>query len=126
MKTKPSFFSFACSALFLLSMQSCASADVAQQNTQTNKHAALIDRAKKITLEHKLTLLPLACLQFVVADEKYDGKPTIIVREKHGGQCGGDPSTSPRLYSLAIDEKSGEVWSDAKSLLGQMEKIGEP
>jgi hypothetical protein len=124
MKNKFNLFVFACSAFLLLSMQSCAKTDADQQNTPTTKHAALLDRAKKITLEHKLTPLPLTCLQFVVADEKYDGKPTIVVREKHGGQCGGDPNTSPRLYSLAIDEKSGEVWSDAKSLLGQMEKIG--
>lgn len=33
------------------------------KNTQTSKHAALIDQAKKITLERKLTLLPITCLQ---------------------------------------------------------------
>lgn len=123
MKRKFGPFVFACSAFILLSMLSCARTDAEQQSTPTGKHAALVDRAKQITLKYKLTQIPSTCLQFEVGGEKYNGRPTVVVREKHGGACGGDPNTSPRLYTLAIDEKSGEAWSDAKSLLGQMEKI---
>lgn len=124
MNNKFNLLFFACSVFLLLSIQSCTKTDADQQNKPTSKQAALVDRAKKITLDYKLTQISPACLQFEVADEKYNGKPTVVVREKHGGRCGGDPNTSPRLYSIAIDEKSGEIWSDAKSLLGQMEKIG--
>jgi len=51
-------------------------------------------------------------------DQKFEGKLLIDVREKHGDECGGDPSTAPCLFSIAFDEPENEIWSDAKSLLG--------
>ena len=83
-----------------------------------------VKSAKQVTIKYKLTSRPMECLIYKMADKKYEGKIIVDVREKHGGQCGGDPATSPRAFSIAFDEKNKEVWSDAKSMLGQLEKLG--
>jgi hypothetical protein len=94
-------------------------------NNQNSKFAnKYIEIAKELTIKYKLSELPLRCLFFDVLSKKFDGQIQIDIREKHNKQCGGDPTTSPRLYSIKIEEKSGTIWSDAKSLTGQMEKIG--
>ena len=82
-----------------------------------------IARAKEAAVKYKLTARPMECLIFEVAEEKYEGKILVDVRENHGGNCGGDPATSPRAFSIAFDDKTNEVWSDANSLLGQLEKL---
>ena len=107
--------------LFMLAtLQACANADAGKRDN----NGQLIERARDVTLKYKLTAIPLSCLDFKLAEETFGGMPLIVVRERHGGECGGDPDTSPRLYSVAFDESSGEIWSDARSLLGQMEVIG--
>ena len=83
----------------------------------------LIVRAKKVTTTHKLTDINLECLRFELLDELYEGKHLIDVRELHSKDCGGDINTSPRLFSIAVSDTTDEVWSDAKSLLGQLEKL---
>ena len=37
----------------------------------------------------------------------------VDVREKHNEQCGGDPTTAPRLFSYEIDRRSGKMKTDA-------------
>jgi hypothetical protein len=82
-----------------------------------------IQLARSITVDYQLTTLPLECLEFELLDELIEGKRTIDVRERHSKNCGGDPKTSVRIYSIAIDEATGRIWSDARSLLGQMEVL---
>lgn len=100
-------------------LSACSNAD-ADQNSDNSK---LIIKAKKATKKYNLTKISMSCLIFDKLDEKLDGKEIVDVREKHGDRCGGDPETSPRLFSFGFDELTGEIWSDAKSLLGQMEKL---
>ncbi|MBI3563047.1 MAG: hypothetical protein HY080_15160 [Gammaproteobacteria bacterium] len=88
-----------------------------------NGLASLEAKAKAAIKEYKLTELKEECLQLDVRYETMEGKNVIDVREKHNSTCGGDPDTSPRLFSLAIDQKTGAVWSDAKSLTGEFEKL---
>lgn len=83
----------------------------------------LIRRAQAVTTKYKLTKLSLDCLKFEMLDELYEGKVMIDVREVHNSKCGGDPAVSPRLFSIGIDNKTGAIWSDAKSLVGQLEKL---
>ena len=79
--------------------------------------------AKRVTKEKKLSSLPFECLHFELLDELYEGKHMVDVRALHSEKCGGDPHISLRLFSIAIDKNSGELWSDARSLLGQLEKL---
>ncbi len=83
----------------------------------------LINQAKKIVTKYKLSELPLICLKFDVLEKLFEGKRIIDVREKHGGSCGGDPNISPRLFSIGIEQSTGVIWSDAKSMLGQLERL---
>lgn len=84
---------------------------------------ALIILARKIITEHKLTDVKLECLTFELLDEFVEGKHMIDVRELHSESCGGDINTSPRLFSIGVNDTADEVWSDAKSMQGQLEKL---
>lgn len=83
----------------------------------------LVILAKKITADYKLNDIKLECLTFELLEQTSDGKRIIDVRELHSENCGGDLNTSPRLFSIAINEGTGDIWSDAKSMLGQLEKL---
>ena len=102
----------------LVFLSACSNADVEMDN-----NSPVISKAKKVIKDFNLTTTSISCLKFNLLDEKSDGKVIVDVREKHGGRCGGDPQTSPRLFSIGFDESTGEIWSDAKSLLGQLEKL---
>lgn len=103
--------------MMLLIIQSRAKVEAGNQND-------LIAKAKQTTIEHKLSTRPMECLIYEALDKQHEGKTIVDVREKHDSRCGGDPATSPRVFSVAFDEKTKEIWSDANSLLGQLEKIG--
>lgn len=78
--------------------------------------------AKKIVEDYDLTSLPLECLTFENIGEADGFKVVINVRELHNANCKGDIKVSPRLFSIAFD-KNKKVWTDAKSLLGQLERL---
>ena len=112
-------------AFFLLSQISCVSADADQKIAkQSTVKSNLVTRAKQTTLKYNLSRITISCLNFEAVDEKYEGKPLVDVHEIHDKKCGGDPQTSPRLFSVAFDDRTGEIWSDAKSPVSQMEIIG--
>lgn len=78
--------------------------------------------AQKIVEEYELTSVPLECLTFENIGEADGFKVIVNVRELHNESCKGDTQVSPRLFSIAFD-KNDKVWSDAKSLLGQLERL---
>ena len=109
--------------LFLCAITACADEDryqanvLAQNNVsemvQVDNQDEIIARAKHIVAKYKLATIKPACLHYDVLEEKYHGKLMINVREVHGGECGGDAQTAPRLFSIGIDEKNNTVWTDA-------------
>jgi len=107
-------------ALFFL-MQACVNAG--QDNAADSQSLKIINSAQQATRKYKLAAIPEYCLIYIISKNKYKGLPLVVVRERHGGNCGGDPGTSPRLFSIAVDEASGAVWTDARSLVGQMEEL---
>ena len=109
----------------LMVLVSCVRVDAEQQQAKRSAVTdKLVTRAKRATVKYHLSVIKLTCLSFEVAPEKFEDKPTVDVREIHNKECGGDPQTSPRSFSVAFDERTGEIWSDAKSLVGQMEMVG--
>jgi hypothetical protein len=88
-----------------------------------NQQVSVVKQAKEITIKYKLTELSLSCLRFEILKEIYEGKKIINVYEKHNEICGGDPIISHRLYSIIIEKQTGLLWSDAKSLSGQLERL---
>lgn len=115
-------FTILFSILLLVPLQACSDAGTTQKSQTRSLNNELVLRAKQVTADYKLTTTQIACLDFKVAEDKYEGRDTVDVFEIHGGKCPGDPATSPRIYSIAFDVR-GEIWSDANSLVGQMEKL---
>jgi hypothetical protein len=60
---------------------------------------------------HHLTSLKPDCLDYIIGDESQDGID-VDVHEKHDEHCGGDPETSPRLFSFHVDH-AGKLTTDA-------------
>jgi hypothetical protein len=76
---------------------------------------AVIERVGAVIRKHQLTSVPSDCLDYMVDDS--DGATVDIdVREKHDAKCGGDPETSPRLFSFKLDRASGQLTTDALDL----------
>ncbi len=94
-----------------------------QTELKSTVQIELINQAKQITKKYKLSELSLTCLKFDVLEKIFEGKRIINVHEKHEGSCGGDPDISPRLFSIGIEQSTGIIWSDARSMLGQLEKL---
>ena len=99
----------------------CSPVSAVDEQHSASEQDALIARAERAVREYQLSEVKLACMKFVVATEPFQRFPTVDVHEVHNQECGGDPATSPRIFSVAFDDKTGAVWSDARSPVGQME-----
>jgi hypothetical protein len=84
-------------------------------------HSPALDTLRAVVARHRLTALPLLCLVFDRQDGS--GLVTYDVRERHGGRCGGDSTTSPRLFSVAVDTVTWIVTTDARSRTAEMEPL---
>ncbi|WP_423383012.1 hypothetical protein [Burkholderia sp. LMG 32019] len=62
----------------------------------------------------QLTSLKPECLDLYTdgADERTF---SVDVHERHNAQCGGDPQTSPRLFSFEVNKATGAMMTDALS-----------
>lgn len=78
--------------------------------------------AKNVIADKRLTDRAIDCLEIVTLERTEKYATIVNVHEIHNEKCKGDTSTSPRLFTIALD-KNGNIWSDAKSLLGQLEKL---
>jgi len=82
-----------------------------------------VDQARTAIQQHHLTERPLECLVLVPASGTSPDVRTVDVREKHDSSCGGDPATSPRLFSVEVNLRTGALSSDARSPTGEMEPL---
>lgn len=70
-----------------------------------------LDESAAVTLvddaivTNRLTTLPLHCLALSPSPDGLTGY-LVTVRELHSKECGGDPNTSPRLFSIKVDGAS--------------------
>lgn len=104
-------------AVVLLAAQPAAAANPAEARI-----AAVAERAID---SHRLTALPRACRSLDV-EPSGRGRWEVEVRERHGGTCGGDPATAPRLFAIRIVERGSArtLYSDAQTLDGTFERLG--
>lgn len=98
------------------------SGQTSASSTKDRNIVSRIDQAKKIITDYKLTDIPFECLKFESVGHLQEFNAIIDVREIHSKTCGGDAQTSPRLFTIAFS-KDGHIWSDANSLLGQLEPL---
>jgi hypothetical protein len=93
-------------------------------STSDGARQRLLARIQKAIATNKLTTLSLDQLSFEF-DDSTPGVTFVDVREKHVGTGGGDPQTAPRLFSFEVRGANGPLMTDAKSLTGEVEPIGE-
>ncbi|PXV60506.1 hypothetical protein SAMN04487785_102228 [Dyella jiangningensis] len=92
-----------------------APASTAGTDADADADDAVIEKVSAVIRKHKLTSLSDECLDYMVDDS--DGATIDIdVHEKHDAKCGGDPNTSPRLFSFKLDRASGQLTTDALDL----------
>jgi hypothetical protein len=65
--------------------------------------------AQQAFRRHRVSSLRSACLIWSVERET-DAAFAIGVRERHGGKCGGDPTTSPSVAHLELRKRDRTVW----------------
>lgn len=74
-----------------------------------------VQKVRDIIGRHRLTRVPGKCLDYLAEVSSDLSRFDVDVHERHDQLCGGDPSTSPRLFSFEIDRRSGTVRTDATS-----------
>lgn len=82
---------------------------------ETNPVLDTLTRAiRQFTRHHdRLTEIPMQCLSFAKdanSPAATAGSQIVIVKEKHGGNCGGDPTTAPRVATLKVPVNPGKVF----------------
>ena len=74
--------------------------------------AELISHVKQAVTAHKLVDDP-DCVDYVITRKIHPLIDQVELREHHGGKCGGDPGTAPRLFDVIVDRTNGQMASDA-------------
>lgn len=75
-----------------------------QQGAPLNELEALA-RAQAAVAQYHWVNRPQRCLNYIATSKEW----TFDLHAIHGGGCGGNPDTSPRVLSLRVDSFSGEV-----------------
>src|SRR5262249_23317166 len=88
------------------------------QGQQAQEDKIILDVANTIR-RRQLTKLADDCLSYNLdSSEKEDY--VVSVHENHRDpKCGGDPQTSPRLFSIRVNRKTGAMSTDAGSPAGE-------
>jgi hypothetical protein len=104
-------FTFICSTGLAKNAKKCQPLPL--KTTSILSEADVLGIAKKAVQSYNLTSIANECLAFQIL-KKNEKKYLVNVREKHSGECGGDPMVEPRLFSLYI-EKNKHLTTDAYS-----------
>ena len=74
--------------------------------------AAAVARVSASLHKNKFTTLSDDCLSYIPYEA--DAQNFVVdVHERHGGACGGDLATSPRLFTYQVVKASGAMQTDA-------------
>lgn len=72
----------------------------------------------KITVEQGNQVSDIQCVDYVLTKNVEQGLDLVILLERHGGKCGGDPQAQHRIFSAYVDQKTHEMASDKDDLTG--------
>ena len=73
-------------------------------------------RARSIIISHHLlSRSELRCTGLIYGNESTPMMAGITAVERHGGRCKGDPATMPQMFSMEIDEVTGQAKWDRAS-----------
>jgi hypothetical protein len=100
--------------LFLSVQPAAPSEPVSPSTTVLSKDQAR-DLLFTALRKHPLSTVPVNCMDVFDGDSDGDADASrweFDVHEKHDATCGGDPRTSPRLFSVRVDKHSGALSTD--------------
>jgi hypothetical protein len=92
--------------LSVLVLFQCSNVLAGNQLTEQQALDILVAQIQKDKLYDSWTTL--ACLIFST-EEKTKNHFDFVIREKHGGQCPGDPNTSPIVDRFRVDRMSKKI-----------------
>lgn len=72
---------------------------------------SMSERVVDFVVNQGITTLEKNCVS-VMEDERTEEARFFVIRERHNAQCGGDPSTSPRIATIRVDLQTGEMQHD--------------
>lgn len=78
-------------------------------NDPINK--SVVKSVKNTVEQEKLVTNP-ECTDYLFSKNAQPGLDLVNVMEKHGGNCPGDPHIQHRLFSVYVDQKTGQMLSD--------------
>jgi len=74
--------------------------------------------------KNELVGKPDQCIAYQFDGESSRDYFIVDVRENHRhSECGGDPQTSPRLFTVRVSKSTGEMSTDAKSVPGEFRAL---
>jgi hypothetical protein len=89
-------------------------------------NADALESIRQTISKNRMSKLPSQCIALEEMDTTNPHLLLVSVREKHGGDCGGDPGVSVRLFSVQLDLKTGKMLSDAGSVDGEFKALKSP
>ena len=81
----------------------------------------VVKKVQRSIVKHHLTSVKLSCLHFFIEED--DTNYFITIREHHNKQCGGDPDTSPRLFTYEVNKSNGKMRVDDQIWTGESRDI---
>jgi len=94
-----------------------------QGSAESDEDKTLLAVSKVIRQNHLIDK-PDKCLAYQFDGTSSKGSFLVTVRENHRDpECGGDPQTSPRLFTVRVSKSTGEMSTDANSPAGQFHPL---
>src|SRR6266850_5345650 len=105
-RLKCALVSVCASLLFVADV--CSAVDGSARYILASEHATegetdkILDRVRVAIARNRLTRIPEQCLVLEISQStpKPKGMIEVRVRERHDERCGGDPTTSPHLFTV--------------------------
>ena len=96
----------------------------AKASTEIDEDKALLAVSAAIRKNHLVDDKPDQCLAYRVDGKAMKDAYLVEVRENHRHkECGGDPQTSPRLFSVKVVKATGAMSTDANSPSGEFRPL---
>ena len=96
----------------------------AKESTEADEDKALLAVSAAIRKNHLVDQKPDQCLAYRVDSKSMKDAYVVEVRENHRHkECGGDPQTSPRLFTVRVAKATGDMTTDANSPAGEFRPL---
>ena len=103
---------------------SAATTERGAADRQSDEDKTVLAVSKAIRKNH-LTDLEDECLAYQFSDSDKDYNVVEVRENHHYAKCGGDPQTSPRLFTVRVSKKTGNMYTDQGSPAGEFRELAD-